>query len=214
VKKDLVCLTVRDTGLGMDQATMAHAFDPFFTTKGVGKGTGLGLATVYGIVQQSGGHISVQSELGQGSVFQLVLPAVEGTPVAESPPLCGPEGSETVLLVEDEDNVRRFLVTALKNHGYRVVHASGGEDAIRVSGEFADRIDLLITDVAMPAIRGPELARRLRAQHSELRVLYISGYADPPAEESADFGPDSHFLQKPFEQRVLLQAVREALGEF
>jgi PAS domain S-box-containing protein len=207
-----VCLTIRDTGRGMDQATMEHAFEPFFTTKGVGKGTGLGLATVYGIVRQSAGYISVQSELGQGAAFHVYLPATEGMPAADLSQAPVARGSETVLLVEDEDGVRRFLVTILQNHGYRVLQAAGGEEAIRTCNECPYRIDLLITDVVMPRMRGPELAARLQSLYAQMRVLYISGYTDPPITEQADFGIGSHYLQKPFAQDVLVRAVRDALG--
>jgi PAS domain S-box-containing protein len=212
LRGDYVCLTVRDTGLGMDKGTMERAFEPFFTTKGVGKGTGLGLSTVYGIVRQSAGHISIESEPGQGAAFHMLLPAVQGAPAVEAPPAPVVQGSETVLLVEDEDSVRRFLVTILRNHGYQVLQAAGGEEAIRTCRESAGRIDLLITDVVMPRMRGPELAARLRAMSSDLRVLYISGYTDPPIGETTDFGAGSHYLQKPFAQDALLEAVREALN--
>jgi two-component system cell cycle sensor histidine kinase/response regulator CckA len=163
-------------------------------------------------VRQSAGYISVQSELGQGAAFHVYLPATEGMPAADLSQAPVARGSETVLLVEDEDGVRRFLVTILQNHGYRVLQAAGGEEAIRTCNECPYRIDLLITDVVMPRMRGPELAARLQSLYAQMRVLYISGYTDPPITEQADFGIGSHYLQKPFAQDVLVRAVRDALG--
>jgi len=201
-------LIVRDTGHGMDPATLERVFDPFFTTKGVGKGTGLGLATVYGIVQQSAGHISVQSELGRGTTFTVHLPAVE-QPVetVEASADAVPAGSGTVLLVEDETEVRRLIAMILEQHGYRVLEAAGGEEAILTHEACPDRIDLLITDVVMPHMKGPELAVRLQSRQPDLKVLYISGYPD-----RAGFRGQEHYLQKPFATEALVQAVREALG--
>jgi two-component system, cell cycle sensor histidine kinase and response regulator CckA len=208
---NFVSLTVHDTGHGMDAATLEHVFEPFFTTKALGKGTGLGLATVYGIVQQSAGHISVHSELGRGATFTIHLPAVDGTTPVEAASEPFVKGSETVLLVEDEEEVRRYLITILRSHGYRVMHAADGEEAIRKFHASADRIDLLITDVVMPRMRGPELASRLKILHSEMKVLYISGYTDPLITDPASFGAGSHYLQKPFARDALVRAVREAL---
>jgi CheY-like chemotaxis protein len=192
----------------MDAATLEHAFEPFFTTKSIGKGTGLGLATVYGIVRQSGGHVSVQSELGRGSTFTVLLPAVEHTePAAEhdEPSLAGSE-NETVLLVEDEEGVRRLIATILEQQGYRVLAAPGGEEAIQTFQTCPDPIHLLITDVVMPRMRGPDLASSLRAQRPDLKVLFISGYAD-----RFSFVGGAHYLQKPFATDALTRAVREAL---
>jgi CheY-like chemotaxis protein len=210
-----VSLTVRDTGHGMDAATMECAFEPFFTTKGLGKGTGLGLATVYGIVRQSGGYVSIQSELGRGATFLVHLPAVELAAVAASPepvPTSSPAGGETVLLVEDEDGVRRLVAAILEQHGYRVLEAAGGEEAIRTFEGCPDRIDLLITDVVMPRMKGPELVAHLQAQHPEVKVLYISGYSDPSNAQQVSLGTGSHYLQKPFGTDALARAVRGALG--
>jgi PAS domain S-box-containing protein len=207
-----VSLTVHDTGHGMDAATIEHVFEPFYTTKGPGKGTGLGLAMVYGIVRQSAGYISVQSEVGRGAKFTVHLPAIEGVAAVEAGPAPLPVGSETVLLVEDEEGVRRLIATILEQHGYRVLEAAGGEEAIGTYRAYPHSIDLLITDMVMPRMKGPELAARLQAEHSELRVLYISGYADPSSGKQVGFGAGSHYLQKPFATDALIRAVREALG--
>jgi PAS domain S-box-containing protein len=206
-----VSLTVRDTGRGMDPETIKHVFEPFFTTKGVGKGTGLGLATVYGIVRQSAGHISVSSDLGRGAAFTVRLPTAEGIAAADGSSEPVAKGTETVLLVEDQDDVRRLLVTILKNHGYRVLHAADGDEAIQMALECPLGIDLLVTDVVMPRMRGPDLAARLQALQTKMRVLYISGYTDLPTASQLADGGGVHYLQKPFAKDALIRAVREAL---
>jgi PAS domain S-box-containing protein len=206
-----VGLTVRDTGRGMDAATLEHVFEPFFTTKGVGKGTGLGLATVYGIVRQSAGHITVQSEVGCGTTFTVLLPAVAIPVVLEPVTKALPSGSGSVLLVEDEKDVRRLTATILENHGYRVLTAGDGEEALRMFERCEYRIDLLISDVVMPRMRGPELAAHLRRRQPEMRVLFISGYTDPSI-TSQVVSAASHFLQKPFAAEALVRAVIDALG--
>jgi DNA-binding NtrC family response regulator len=167
---------------------------------------------VYGIVRQSAGYISVRSELGRGATFTVHLPAIEGVAAVEVCPALLPLGSETVLLVEDEEGVRRLIATILEQHGYRVLEASGGEEAIRTYHACPHGIDLLITDVVLPRMKGPELAARLQAEHSDMRVLYISGYVDPSIGKQAGFGGGSHYLQKPFATDALVRAVREALG--
>lgn len=208
-----VSLAVRDTGHGMDPVTMEHVFEPFFTTKGVGKGTGLGLATVYGIVRQSAGYISVNSSPGLGATFTVHLPTVDGIAHAEITSVAqSGSGHETVLLVEDEETVRNLLATILRNHGYRVFHAANGDEAIRTCRNQRDRIDLLITDVVMPHMRGPDLAAILQGQQANMKVLYISGYTDPPITNSTSFAAGSHYLQKPFAKDALVRAVRVALG--
>jgi PAS domain S-box-containing protein len=206
-----VQLIVRDTGHGMDSTTIEHVFEPFFTTKGVGRGTGLGLATVHGIVEQSGGRISVQSDLGLGATFTIHLPTIVETAAVVTPPDAVAKGDETVLVVEDEDLVRRLIVKILQGHGYQVLQASGGEEAIRVFKEYAGPIDLLVTDVVMPQMRGPELAARLRLLHAGMKVLFISGYTDPLITDSSALSADSSYLQKPFERDALARAVRDAL---
>ena len=205
-----VSLTVRDTGSGMDAGTLEHVFEPFFTTKETGKGTGLGLATVYGIVRQSAGHISVQSEVGRGTSFSVFLPATEGVvalQVSAEPP---PRGSGCVLLVEDEEAVRRLVAMILEQHGYRVLTAPNGEEAIRVFEQCGYAIDLLISDVVMPRMRGPELVDHLRRSQPEINVLFISGYNDPSIKNQQVSG-QAHFLQKPFAVDALVRAVNEAL---
>jgi PAS domain S-box-containing protein len=205
-----VTLTIRDTGRGMDDATKARLFEPFFTKKGVGKGTGLGLATVYGIVKQSGGFIDVESEPGEGAAFTIYLPAVAATvevPVTEEPqPEPTPGGSESILLVEDEDMVRRYVATVLGDAGYRVLAASEGHEALRIADE--EHVDLLLTDVVMPKMSGPELAARLG-----LPVLYMSGYTGDLVEQHELLKPGMAYIQKPFSAGDLKRKVRVAVDE-
>ena len=205
-----VSLTIRDTGLGMDVGTLEHVFEPFFTTKEVGKGTGLGLATVYGIVSQSAGHVFVQSEVGRGTTFSVLLPAIEGVVVLEASAEPPPGGSGCVLLVEDEEGVRRLIATTLEQHGYRVLAAPDGKEALRMFEQCGHRIDLLISDVVMPRMRGPELAVHLRRHQPEIHILFISGYTDPSITNQL-LSAGSHFLQKPFASDALMRAVSEAL---
>jgi len=210
-----VQLVVSDTGHGMTDAVKARIFEPFFTTKGPGKGTGLGLATVFGIVQQARGHISVDSEVGRGSIFTVLLPALLETPeqaLAKASALPA-RGNETVLLVEDEESVRSFARTVLQNHGYRVLEADSAAPAIRMLDGMAAPIQLLLTDVVMPGMGGRELADALRAVRPDLRVLYISGYTDD-AEELLRVDEATHnFLQKPFTPLTLARKVRAVLDE-
>jgi PAS domain S-box-containing protein len=203
--------TVSDTGAGMTDAVKARIFEPFFTTKGVGKGTGLGLATVYGIIKQSGGHVEVESEVGVGTTFRVYLPAVAG-PAAAAP--AGPRavagGRETVLLVEDQDDVREFTRRALESYGYAVVAAADGGDALRA---VADRppVDVLVTDVVMPGMGGRELAATLRASQPGLRVLFVSGYTDEAIVRGADRDAGAAFLAKPYSPAALAREVRGLL---
>ena len=174
-------LAVRDSGHGMNELTLRRIFEPFFTTKEQGKGTGLGLATVHGIVRQSGGHITVSSAVGEGTVFHIYLPAVDeplASPKAEVVTLQPSRGTETILLAEDEDGVREFIRRTLAHHGYKVLTARDGVDALRVSDASADTIHLLISDKIMPRMAGPELIRQLRKQRPDLKVILISGYAE------------------------------------
>jgi two-component system, cell cycle sensor histidine kinase and response regulator CckA len=205
-----VMLAVTDTGSGMTPEVQAHIFEPFFTTKGVGKGTGLGLATVYGIVKQAGGSIFLYSELGRGTTFKIVFPrAVEGR--VEEPAVAAeePNGAETILLVEDEETVRRFVRTMLRTRGYRVLEAANGEEALKVIEEHADEIDLVLTDVVMPKIGGPELVSRLRLKHPQSKVLYMSGYTDRTVPLQDEGG--AAFIQKPFTPKQLNSKLREIL---
>ncbi|HKQ59040.1 MAG TPA: PAS domain S-box protein [Candidatus Eisenbacteria bacterium] len=209
-----VVIEVSDTGIGMDADTQARLFEPFFTTKERGKGTGLGLATVYGIVKQSGGYIWVYSESGKGTVFKVYLPRLlepSETVVAATPAERLPGGTETVLLVEDEAQVRDLLRGMLERHGYHVLVARSGEEALAVAGGRVGALDLLITDVVMPGIGGPELAARLTLRHQGLRVLHISGYTDDAVLRLGVSEGVAAFLQKPFTIEALLVKVREVL---
>jgi signal transduction histidine kinase len=210
-----VMLAVSDTGCGMDAATQARVFEPFFTTKEVGKGTGLGLAMVYGIVKQSGGYIWVYSEVGVGTTFKIYLPVVHERheeAVASAPTGPVPRGTETILLVEDEDGVRELIEDILTAQGYRVLAASRGTEALQIS-EFVDGdIHLLVTDVVMPQMSGREVALRLAARRPKMRVLYLSGYTDDAISHHGIIEPGVAFLQKPFASADLARRIREVLG--
>jgi len=209
-----VLLALSDTGHGMDAQTIAHLFEPFFTTKEPGKGTGLGLATVYGIVKQSDGHISIYSEPGYGATFKIYLPRVGAKVSAAEPRQESGDalrGSETVLLVEDEDAVRVLALRVLRSHGYKVLEARDGDEALRISEQHQGPIELLVTDVVMPRISGRELAVRLALARPELRVLYVSGYTDNAITHHGVLDPETLFLQKPFTPKVLARKVRAAL---
>jgi two-component system, cell cycle sensor histidine kinase and response regulator CckA len=208
-----VVLAVADTGCGMDETTRARTFEPFFTTKDPGKGTGLGLATVYGIVKQSGGHVEVESAVGRGTTFRIYLPRTEGpvqasTTVVQAPP---PGAGETVLVVEDEPGVRSLLRATLQRLGYTVLEAQHGPEAQEVSRGFAGTVHLLLTDTVMPHMRGPELAQRLVEARRGLRVLYTSGYTDDAVARHGVLRAGIPFLQKPFTTLGLALKVREAL---
>jgi PAS domain S-box-containing protein len=212
---DYVLLEVQDTGAGMDEGTLPRIFEPFFTTKPQGKGTGLGLASVYGIVRQSGGAITADSTPGHGTVFRVYLPRVAADPPAqEVPPLPRSEaGTETILLVEDEPALMCVGQRILQAVGYTVLAASDAEDALRQAGGWTGTIDLLLTDVIMPGDTGPVLARRLLRQRPGLRVLYMSGYAGDELGEHGVLEPGVALLQKPFTARELAARVRDALGD-
>jgi CheY-like chemotaxis protein len=210
-----VLLAVSDTGHGMTPEVKARIFEPFFTTKEKGKGTGLGLATVYGIVKQSGGSIEVYSELGVGTSFKVFLPCVEeaATPrTSQAGPPPAPRGNETVLLVEDEDAVRALARIILTNSGYAVLEASHGVEALRVAETHPGPIHLLVSDVVMPELGGPELAGRLLALHPETKVLFLSGYTDDAIVRHGILQENVNFLQKPFSTDALAKKVREVLG--
>jgi two-component system cell cycle sensor histidine kinase/response regulator CckA len=210
-----VMLAVSDTGHGMDKETQQRIFEPFFTTKEMGKGTGLGLSTVYGIVQQSGGYVWVYSEVGRGTTFKIYLPRVEDE--ADQPePAAGPvatraEASETLLLVEDEASVRELLRELLETAGYSVLEASGPAEALQIVQSRPQPIQLLITDVVMPEMTGPELARRLAEMRPGLRILFLSGYTEGVVADKGLLGDGAHFLQKPFTGDALEAKVREVL---
>lgn len=214
VPGNYVMLAVSDTGTGMDEETQARIFDPFFTTKEQGKGTGLGLSTVYGIVKQSGGSIWVYSELGHGTTFKVYLPQLETetqrveTTVAETPM---PGGSETILLVEDEDAVRGLARKVLEHAGYNVIEATRGEEAIRLCTEGVQSIDLLLTDVVMPGISGKEVADHLSALLPGLKVLFMSGYTDEAIVHHGVLDSNIEFIEKPFTPVALAKRVRKVL---
>jgi two-component system cell cycle sensor histidine kinase/response regulator CckA len=213
---DYVFLEVADTGCGIPEENLGKIFEPFFTTKPVGSGTGLGLATVYGIVNQTGGHIHVTSKVGVGTTFTIFLPRFEReagaeAAAAEAEAKRDLTGAGTVLLVEDEDAVRRFGVRALQNKGYKVIEARDGEDALDVLGKSGGRIDLVITDVMMPGVDGPTLIRRVRETHPELKVIFISGYAEDSFRKRLGEGEQVHFLPKPFSLQQLAGKVKEVM---
>jgi CheY-like chemotaxis protein len=198
----------------MDTEVQARVFEPFFTTKAPGQGTGLGLATVYGIVQQSGGHIVVDSQPGCGSTFRMYLPrvAAAAVPIPEADePATAPHGSEIVLLVEDERDLRALARDVLSAQGYMVFEAGGGGEALRIAREYEGEIRLLLTDVVMPQMGGPELAEILTAEVPTLRVLYMSGYPDVSSIRHRAAVRDAPFLQKPFTCAGLVRKVREVL---
>ncbi len=208
-----VRLSVTDTGHGMTDAVRERVFEPFFTTKDLGKGTGLGLATVFGVVKQAGGHALVDSEVGRGATFTVLLPAVREAQSRgrRQVDLGAPTGSETVLLVEDEDGVRRLARAVLERQGYTVLDAASATAALRQVDEHAGAIDLLVTDLVMPHGDGRELAETVRKHRPGVRVLFMSGYMDDAVMGAGEFDPRYAFLQKPFTPSVLARKVREVL---
>ena len=208
-------LIVRDNGIGMTSDVMRRAFEPFFTTKQVGAGTGLGLAMVYGIVRQSGGHMEVTSEPGVGSEFRLFLPAARRLVTPSVPQHRNGEdtlaGNETLLVVEDEESVRRLAVLALREHGYRVLEASNGAEALRTLGSFDGGIDMVVTDVVMPVMGGRQLVEALKPLRPDVRVLYVSGYTEDAVIRHGVQRADVAFLQKPYSPHDLARKVRSVL---
>jgi CheY-like chemotaxis protein len=204
-------LSVADTGEGMDAATQTRVFEPFFTTKEQGKGSGLGLATIYGVVKQSGGYIWVDSEPGHGTRFKVYLPPA-GPSVAPRASAGGDElaGWETVLLVEDEDAVRALAREVLRRHGYVVLEARHGVDGLRVAERHKDDIHLLVTDIVMPRMNGRELAQRLGSVRPKMKTLFMSGYTNH-ALLPEDLVPGAAFLEKPFTPTVFARSVRNIL---
>ena len=207
-------LEIRDTGTGMDPETRSHIFEPFFTTKELGKGTGLGLSTVYGIIKQSGGYIWVDSQPEEGTAFQIFLPQAEGeSALKESLPLSPQllQGSETILVVEDNDLVRDMTSEVLKQYGYKVIEAPGGEKALKVIQEYPGKIDLLLTDVVMPDLNGRELADQVLTLRPGIRVLYMSGYTDNAIVQYGILNPGLAFIEKPFSPELLADKLRRVL---
>jgi len=211
-----VRLSIADTGTGMDPATRSRLFEPFFTTKEPGKGTGLGLATCYGIVRQAGGHILIDSEIGRGTTFHVDLPpaAPDKQPgeVRERPTETR-GGAETILLVEDEVQVRKLAAGILRSRGYEVLEAGNGTEALQLAEAYRGQIDILVTDIVMPQMRGTELSGRLRASRHGVKVLYMSGYTDDDRFSQEAGAERLAFLAKPFTPAALARKVREILDE-
>jgi len=209
-----VTISVIDSGIGMDDETQSHIFEPFFTTKGPGHGTGLGLASAYGIIRQSGGAIAVFSEVGQGTTMRIFLPLLHEERPADGKRAATEEdldGVETILLVEDEARVRKLIVDVLSAHGYEVLEATRGEEAIRLCRQSKKDIDLSVIDVVMPEMSGPDLVRQLAPIKPNMRVLYISGYTDEAIVHHGILRSGAAFLQKPFLPDALVRKVREVL---
>jgi two-component system cell cycle sensor histidine kinase/response regulator CckA len=210
-----VQLTVSDTGVGIDAGTLTHIFEPFFTTKEKGKGTGLGLATVYGVVKQSDGYIWVDSKPGMGTRFKICLPlAVKGVvaPSIELEPEKAPRGSETVLLAEDEESLRELISDLLQQNGYKVLAASCGTKALEIARKYDGPIQLLLTDVVMPGMGGPALAKQLAVVRPDTRILFMSGYIEFHSAGASQLPADTQILQKPFSSDTLIRGVGDALG--
>jgi CheY-like chemotaxis protein len=210
-----VMIAMSDTGIGMDAETQAHIFEPFFTTKGQGKGTGLGLATTYGIVKQSEGHIWVYSEPGKGTTFKVYLPRIDQAVEVIAPTQALVDelsrGSETILLAEDEEAVCSLVRGVLESRGYDVLKTKGANEALEIGERHKKHIHLLLTDVVMPQMSGRELAEHLAPLHPETKVLYMSGYSDNAVVHHGLLDPGTTFLQKPFTPDALTLKVREVL---
>ena len=208
-----VSLAVQDTGTGMSPEVCARAFEPFFTTKGAAKGTGLGLSTVAGLVEQSGGYITIDSTPGAGTTVTTYWPAVDDSiePASDGPSIGTLEGTETILLVEDETGVRQLIGKVLERYGYKVLPARDAEHAIAIEAGYADPIALLVSDLIMPGLNGPDLARQIAERRPDIRVLFVSGYASREAVEKSLITRNASFLSKPFTPEKLARQVRERL---
>jgi two-component system cell cycle sensor histidine kinase/response regulator CckA len=211
-----VLLAVEDSGCGMDQKTQARIFDPFFTTKELGKGTGLGLATVYGIVKQSRGYIWVYSEVGQGTIFKIYLPRTDQVIYPQRPKeeeATALQGSETILLAEDSESLREMAREYLESIGYTVLEANSGTQALQRAKDFNGRIDLLLTDIIMPEMGGPELADQIVSLRPEVKVIFTSGYTGDALAGHGPLDPAATFIQKPYRPKALARKIREVLRE-
>jgi CheY-like chemotaxis protein len=209
-----VKLSVTDTGMGISEDMQEQIFEPFFTTKEVGKGTGLGLAMVYGVVKQSGGYVWVDSEPGQGACFTIYLPRVKGTiaPAMSAEAERLPLGTETLLVAEDEKALREMICGNLRSLGYTVLEAESGQQALSIASQHEGHIDLLITDLVMPKMSGRELSEKLGSLRSDLKTIYMSGYTDDAVVRHGISGLGVTFLQKPFSLDTLAHKVRDTLG--
>jgi len=208
-----VVLSVSDTGFGMDAETQARIFDPFFTTKEVGKGTGLGLSTVYGVVEQSGGHIWVYSEVGHGTTFKVYLPRVDGAPDADTPktePDSVFRGTETILLVDDDEALRELTASLLQDGGYTVLAASGPNEAMRIVAQHPAKIDLLLTDVVMPGTNGDVLAQKVLLARPNVKVVFMSGYSGSTHRALVD--SEAVLVTKPITRGALLRKISDAFA--
>jgi CheY-like chemotaxis protein len=209
-----VRLRVSDNGTGMSKEVMSHLFEPFFTTKKVGEGTGLGLATVYGIVQQCCGSIRVASELGKGTTFEIYLPRIavqEAAPEGRIASASPPRGTETILLVEDLDQLRRMVARVLRGRGYRVLEAAHAADALDQAGQHDGAIDLLLTDIVMPGLSGVDLAAQLKSSHTRMKVIFMSGYSERAAANHWALDSADAYLPKPLTPELLTLKIREVL---
>jgi CheY-like chemotaxis protein len=197
----------------MDSETLSQIFEPFFTTKEPGKGTGLGLATVYGIVKQSRGHITVYSEVGVGTTFKIYLPAVDKPALSpqSQPAIALPAGHGTVLLVEDEAPLRALAAEALKRLGYHVLTAGNGLEALVIAEQYAEEINIVVTDIVMPRMGGPEMVEKLRRKRTHFSVIFMSGYTEAAVLENAHIGKDAILLNKPFSTETLVRKMREVM---
>jgi two-component system, cell cycle sensor histidine kinase and response regulator CckA len=212
-----VCVSKADTGCGIPPENLPRIFEPFFTTKEIGKGTGLGLATVYGIVKQHQGWIEVESVLGKGSTFRIYIPFLGSTPAAAEPPagqITIRGGSETILLVEDEPPVRELVASVLQKYGYKILQAASGPEAVGVWREHKANINLLLTDLVMPGtMNGHELAAKLQGEQTGLKVIFTSGYSADIVGKNFKLDANLNFLQKPYHPNTLAQTVRRCLDE-
>jgi PAS domain S-box-containing protein len=209
-------LAITDTGVGMDEVTRTRIFEPFYTTKGRGKGTGLGLATVYGIVKQNDGFIYVYSEIQKGSTFKVYLPSSDEKGKDDKMPSIDDEklkGTETILLVEDDEGVRIVTQSTLQNYGYKVIAATNGEEALRIYDEHEGKFDLILTDVVMPLMSGREMADKLREKDSSIKILYFSGYTDDSIVQHGVLDEGMEFIQKPYSHAELAKKIKSVLNK-